>query len=120
MQVTELADDLRVQADALIALLRHMGIPVADEEATISDGQMAKVLAKMERERRAGHEDPSKAIAAALEDTAPTSGRRRRRRADVVVAPEPEPEEAEAVEEDSTAERWRLRRRTRSQTRSRT
>ena len=55
MQVTELADDLRVDADALIALLRHMGIPVADEDATVTDGQMAKVLAKMERERRAGH-----------------------------------------------------------------
>jgi translation initiation factor IF-2 len=109
MQVTELADDLKVQADALIALLRHMGIPVADETATISDGQMAKVLAKMERERRAGRADPSEAIAAALEDTAPTSSRRRRRRVDVVVEPEPEPEpepetEEAAEEEEPVAE----------------
>jgi translation initiation factor IF-2 len=80
MQVFELADDLRVNSDTLIALLRHMGIPVTDEDATITDGQMAKVLAKMERERRAGHKDPTKAIRAALEDAAPSSGRRRRRR----------------------------------------
>ena len=68
MQVFELADDLKVGTDDLIALLRHMGIPVSDEDATISDGQMAKVLAKMERERRAGHKDPTKAIRSAMED----------------------------------------------------
>ena len=47
MQVFELADDLRVDTEALIALLRQMGIPVTDEDATITDGQMAKVLAKV-------------------------------------------------------------------------
>jgi translation initiation factor IF-2 len=93
MQVFELADDLKVGADDLIALLRHMGIPVADEDATITDGQMAKVLAKMERERRAGHKDPAKAIKAAMEDTAGAGGRRRRR---VKVE---EVEEVEATEE---------------------
>ena len=98
MQVYELADDLRVEANALIALLRHMGIPVADEDAPISDGQMSKVLAKMERERRAGHADPTAAINAAMEDAAPTSPRRRRRRVDV--APEPAVEETEETEED--------------------
>jgi translation initiation factor IF-2 len=80
MQVFELADDLKVDAHALIALLRQMGIPVADEDATISDGQMAKVLAKVERERRAGHKDPSEAIMAALEESGPSGGRKRRRR----------------------------------------
>lgn len=108
MQVTDLADDLRVDADALIALLRHMGIPVADEDATITDGQMAKVLAKMERERRAGHKDPAVAIRAALEETAPTSARRRRRRrADVTPEPEPEQEpepEVEAAAEEAEVE----------------
>ena len=87
MQVIELADDLNVEADALIALLRHMGIPVTDEEATITDGETAKVLAKMERERRAGHKDPAAAVRAALEDAAPGSSRRRRRRPAAVVAP---------------------------------
>jgi translation initiation factor IF-2 len=102
MQVFELADDLRVGTDDLIALLRHMGIPVSDEDATISDGQMAKVLAKMERERRAGHKDPTKAIRAALEDAAPTSGRSRRRRR-VEAAPEPDLEESAEAEEESVA-----------------
>ncbi|MDA0329788.1 MAG: translation initiation factor IF-2 [Gemmatimonadetes bacterium] len=95
MQVTELADDLRVEADALIALLRHMGIPVGDEEASITEGQVSKVLAKMERERRSGHKDPGEAIRAALEDAAPTSSRRRRRRV--------EEDETESVETESAA-----------------
>ena len=99
MQVFELADDLRVGADALIALLRHMGIPVADGDATITDGQMAKVLAKMERERRAGHKDPAEAIRAALEETAPSSGRRRRRRRTEAADPEAPDEEVEPEEE---------------------
>jgi len=80
MQVIELAEDLKVETDALIALLRQMGIPVIDPQATITDGQKAKVLAKVERERRAGHKDPAAAIRAALEETAPSSGRPRRRR----------------------------------------
>ncbi len=102
MQVFELADDLNVDAEALIGLLRHMGIPVSDDEAPITDGQVAKVLAKMERERRAGHKDPTEAIRAAMEDAAPTSGRRRRRRRAVDV--ESDVEEAETEELESEAD----------------
>ncbi|MEX0912208.1 MAG: translation initiation factor IF-2 N-terminal domain-containing protein, partial [Gemmatimonadota bacterium] len=80
MQVIELAEDLKVETDALIALLRKMGIPVTDEQATITNGQKAKVLAKVERERRAGRKDPAEAIRAAVEETAASTGRRRRRR----------------------------------------
>jgi translation initiation factor IF-2 len=105
MQVFELADDLKVETEALIALLRQMGIPITDEDATITDGQMAKVLAKVERERRAGHKDPSAAIRAALEDASPSGGKRRRRRkADVEEEPEPEAEEAEEFEEAGAEE----------------
>ncbi len=107
MQVFELADDLNVGADALIGLLRHMGIPVADDEATITDGQVAKVLAKMERERRAGHKDPVEAIRAAMEDAAPTTGRRRRRRAveeEAETPTEPAPEIEAVVEEEVVEE----------------
>jgi translation initiation factor IF-2 len=101
MQVYELADDLKVETQALIALLRQMGIPVTDEDATITDGQMAKVLAKVERERRAGRADPAEAIVAALEEAKPSSGRRRRRRRrEDVGEPEPEAE----VEAADTAE----------------
>jgi len=101
MQVFELADDLKVDAQALIALLRQMGIPVADEDATITDGQMAKVLARVERERRAGHGDPSEAITAALEEAKPSGGRRRRRRRKEDVE---EPEEAEEEPAAAAAE----------------
>src|SRR5690606_32525793 len=80
MQVYDFADDLKVSPEALIALLRQMGIPVADEDATITDAQVSKVLAKVEKERRAGHKDPAKAIAAALEDASPSAGKRRRRK----------------------------------------
>jgi len=111
MQVFELADDLKVETEALIALLRQMGIPVADEDATITDGQMAKVLAKVERERRAGHKDPSEAVRAALEEASPSSGKRRRRRRKEDVEPEPEPEQESeeevveaAAEEEPVAE----------------
>jgi translation initiation factor IF-2 len=106
MQVIELARDLKVDADALIALLRQMGIPVADEDATISDGQQAKVLAKVERERRAGHADPAAAIEAALKDTSAAPTRRRRRRKSAEAAPEPaeEPDTAEVAEADTAAE----------------
>ena len=101
MQVFELADDLNVDAEALIGLLRHMGIPVSDDEAPITDGQVAKVLAKMERERRAGHKDPTEAIRAAMEDAAPTTGRRRRRRRAVDVESEVEEAEAEDLESET-------------------
>ena len=97
MQVYELADDLKVDTEALIALLRQMGIAIADEDATITDGQMAKVLAKVERERRAGHKDPAKAIRAALEEASPAPGRRRRRRKADGLPPEPAESEEEAV-----------------------
>ena len=101
MQVFELADDLNVDAEALVGLLRHMGIPVSDDEAPITDGQVAKVLAKMERERRAGHKDPTEAIRAAMEDAAPTTGRRRRRRRAVDVESEVEGAEAEDLESET-------------------
>jgi translation initiation factor IF-2 len=79
MLVFELADDLKVDPQVLIALLRQMGIPVADEDAKITDGQVAKVLARVERERRAGHKDPAEAIMAALEEASPAGAKRRRR-----------------------------------------
>jgi translation initiation factor IF-2 len=104
MRVIELAQDLKVDAEKLVTLLRQMGIPVAGTKATITDGQQAKVLAKVERERRAGHEDPAAAIQAALEEAAPAPTRRRRRRkAEDIPEPEPEPELA-ADDGDESAE----------------
>jgi translation initiation factor IF-2 len=99
MRVIELAQDLKVDTDLLVHLLREMGIPVADGEAPITDGQVAKVLAKVERERRAGHKDTAEAVQAAVEEAA--AGPRRRRRRRRVAEPEPEEEtEEESVSGD--------------------
>jgi len=95
MRVSEVAQDLRVDSEVLIALLREMGIPVPDEDASITEGQVAKVLARVERERRAGHKDPAAAVAAALEDAASGPRRRRRRRRAAKAEPEPEAEDEE-------------------------
>jgi translation initiation factor IF-2 len=91
MHVQELARDLGVEANALIALLRQMGIPVSGARSVINEAQQAKVLAKIERERRAGHSDPATAIQAVLEEASPApSRRRRRRRASEIPPPDPE------------------------------
>ena len=90
MHVQELARDLGVEANALIALLRQMGIPVSGANSVINEAQQAKVLAKIERERRAGHSDPARAIQAVLEEASPAPSRRRRRRASEVPPPDPE------------------------------
>ncbi len=91
MRVQELAKDLGVEANALIALLRQMGIPVSGVRSVINEAQQAKVLAKIERERRAGHSDPARAIQAVLEEASPApSRRRRRRRASEIPPPDPE------------------------------
>ena len=91
MRVQELAGDLGVEANALIALLRQMGIPVSSARSVINEAQQAKVLAKIERERRAGHSNPATAIQAVLEEALPApSRRRRRRRASEIPPPDPE------------------------------
>lgn len=102
MRVIELAQELKVDAGALIALLRQMRIPVSDADAEITSGQHAKVLAKVERERRAGHEDPSEAIQAAMGESAAPPTRRRRRK--VEETPEPEPTEEAPLEAEAEAE----------------
>jgi translation initiation factor IF-2 len=60
----------------------------------------------VERERRAGHKDPSAAIRAALEDASPSVGKRRRRRRkeDVAEEAEEEAEEVSAEAEEAEAE----------------
>ena len=105
MRVIELAQELSVDAEALVSLLRQMGIPVAGKDATITDGQHDKVLAKVERERRGGSTDPAAAIQAALEEAAPApKKRRRRRRKEDVVEAEPVAEEVEDSVEGTEAE----------------
>jgi translation initiation factor IF-2 len=103
MRVIELAQDLKVDTEALIHLLREMGIPVTGGGSSISEGQVAKVLARVERERRAGHKDPSEAVQAALEEASTGPRRRRRRKADEP-APEPAVETRPAPEAEPEPE----------------
>ena len=100
MQVAELAKDLKVSTEAMLSLLRVMGIPVADEEAQVKDADVARVLARVERERRAGKKDASEAVEAAIEESQSTRRRRRRRRR----APEPDTTADETEEDEEEAE----------------
>jgi translation initiation factor IF-2 len=88
MRVAELAQDLKVSTEAVLSLLRAMGIPVSDAEEQVGDADVARVLARVERERRSGKRDTSEAVEAAIEESRSTKRRRRRRRSSM---PEPEP-----------------------------
>jgi len=80
MQVIDLAKDLRVPEEGLVHLLRELGIPVTDVESEVSEADVSRVLARIERERRAGHKDASEALQAAIEDAQSAHKPRRRRR----------------------------------------
>ena len=93
MQVIEFAHDLGVETGTLVHLLREMGISVGDPRTKVTDADVARVLARIERERRAGHKDPASALESAIQEAQPVSKRRRRRRRAVdFKLPEPEPE----------------------------
>ena len=68
MRVAELATDLGVSSKVLLSLLRSMRISATDEDASISEGDTALILARLERERRSGHKDTTEAIEAAIVD----------------------------------------------------
>ena len=100
MRVVELADDIGVESGVLLSLLRTLRILVPDEDAVMADEEVSLILARLERERRAGHRDATRAIRAAIEEAKPVAGRRRRRRASQLPPrPQPEAQEAEAAEE---------------------
>ncbi len=103
MRVAELAQDLKVSKEAMLSLLRAMGIPVSDAEARVKDADVARVLARVERERRSGKKDASEALEAAIEESRSTKRRRRRRRS---AAPDPEPasEEPDATSVPASAQ----------------
>jgi translation initiation factor IF-2 len=91
MRVKELASNIGVQPEALLHLLREMGIHVNDAAAAIADADVSRVLARVERERRAGKKIASDAVQAAIEEASTAPKRRRRKKSD-------EPEEAPAAE----------------------
>ena len=80
MQVIDLAQDLNVPSDGLVLLLREMGIHVSGSDAEVSEADVSRILARIERERRAGHKDIPEALEAAIEDAQSAHKPRRRRR----------------------------------------
>ena len=106
MRVVELATDLGVSSEAMLSLLRSMRISATNEDVVINDGDVALILARLERERRSGHKDISEAIEAAIVDAKPSAGKRRRRRkSELLPEPDPEtPDEAEVTKADEPVE----------------
>jgi len=102
MRVVELAQTLNVGTDELVVLLRQLGIRVSGPKSAISEADVARTIARVERERRAGKTGAGAAIKAAIKDSSkPPSSRRRRRKAAPKPEPEAEPEVAEVVGEEA-------------------
>ncbi|MEZ4414213.1 MAG: translation initiation factor IF-2 [Gemmatimonadota bacterium] len=99
MRVIELAQTLNVGTDELLVLLRQLGIRVSDRRSALDEADVARVIARVERERRTGKRKAGEAIQAAIEDAKTPTTRRRRRRA----TPEPEPEAEEPEVEEAAA-----------------
>ncbi|HEX6307922.1 MAG TPA: translation initiation factor IF-2 [Longimicrobiales bacterium] len=84
----------------MLTILRSMGARVTSEASQVDDATVAKLRARLERERRAGHTDLEESLEAVVEDAQPAGRRRRRRKEDL-----PQPvEEPLAADADSTAD----------------
>ncbi len=57
MRIAELATDLGVSSEVLLSLLRTFRISATDKDASVSDGDVALILARLELERRSVHTD---------------------------------------------------------------
>ncbi len=88
-RVYEVAEELGVESSQLIGILREMEVPVRSHMSVVDEGQIARLHARLERERRTGSAAPASRSEA-------SSRRRRRRR----VKPEP----IELLLEDAPAE----------------
>jgi translation initiation factor IF-2 len=108
MQVLDLAQDLRVRPDGLVLLLRELGIHVSGAGSEVSEADVSRVLARLERERRAGHKEAPEALEAAIEDAQAAHRPRRRRRIvarkEVEGVPEEEGTDLESVEAEGSEE----------------
>jgi len=79
MRVYEVAREFDIEAEKLITLLRSLGVRAQSEASKVDDAIVAKLRARFERERRAGHGEAEESIEVVMEE-AQTAGRRRRRR----------------------------------------
>src|SRR3712207_4727026 len=98
MRVYEVAKELNVSSEALVHLLREMDIPVRSHMTPLGDEHVARLRARLERERRHGHHSTEEAIEAVIGEAAAGPRRRRRRREDM-----PESGEATMAEEGQPA-----------------
>jgi translation initiation factor IF-2 len=104
MRVYEAAREFKVDPEKMLTILRGMGARVTSEASQVDDATVAKLRARLERERRAGHTDLEESLDAVVEDAQPAGRRRRRRKEDI---PEPELEsepEVEPVEVSAAAD----------------
>lgn len=93
LRVYEVAKDLGVETDHLIQLLHQMDVRVRSHMSTVTEAQIARLHARLERERRGGSET--------VVERPPTAVRRRRRAP--TVEPDAEVEAAAEVEVDVAA-----------------
>jgi translation initiation factor IF-2 len=109
MRVIEVAREFGIESEKLLQLLHALGVRVKSQGSTVDDATIAKLRARFERERRAGHGEAEETIATLVEDTkTETPRRRRRRKADVDAAREaaevedglPEAAEFDEIEPD--------------------
>jgi translation initiation factor IF-2 len=92
MRVIEVAREFSIEPEKLLLLLHAMGVRAKSHASAVDDATIAKLRARFERERRAGHGEAEVTIETVMEDTLSTAPKRRRRRKS-----DAEPE-AEAVE----------------------
>src|SRR5512146_3226272 len=109
MRVYEVAREFKIDPEKLTQLLRSMGVTVRSEATAVDDTVVAKLRARFERERRAGHGDVEEAVETVIADAQPAK-RRRRKKEDLPPAPEPveEPEPVVAEEPEKFAEPEKL------------
>ncbi|MEJ2677875.1 MAG: translation initiation factor IF-2 [Gemmatimonadota bacterium] len=98
MRVYEVAKEFEVSAEALLQLLRELGVSARSEASQVDDATVAKLRARFERERRSGKAEAGDVLEAVMEDAQVSTRRRRRRRK------AEELEEAEEVEVEAEAE----------------
>jgi translation initiation factor IF-2 len=95
MRVFEVAREFNLEPEKLLQLLHALGVRAASQASSVDDATIAKLRARFERERRAGHGQAETTIETLVEDSKATAPRRRRRRK--------EDEEAAEVEEIAAA-----------------
>jgi len=98
-RVYEVAEELGVESSQLIGILREMGVPVRSHMSVVDEGQIARLHARLERERRTGSAAP-----ASRSESAPRRRRRRKAKPEPIEVVAEVPEEGREVEEAAVLE----------------